>query len=298
MEWPPILDPVVVERFGWDDDRLDAELNGFMTAMLPSIDLTELTKTGIDYPFARPSGSFLLDDTDIQPLTPELHEVIHRLEAGDAATPTPRYPLLAIGANGAPDTLIRKLADLPDPEDRRVLVLAGRLHDFDVAPLPRIAPYGALPATLMSSPGTQVRCSASWVTAAAFTTLTQSEFSYDVGRLDPMLFESLDDEHAHQLTTAYVYVSRWGNLLLDGERIALSAMAAEHRQTRAMSQVQLLDHTARIVLGRMHTRADLIARLVRDPREITREVALALRPMAERFADPAWTPYPGTRIPD
>ncbi|MDQ8046247.1 MAG: hypothetical protein AAGC46_02225 [Solirubrobacteraceae bacterium] len=294
MEWPPILEPVVLERFGWDDARLDRELDVLVGALLPTLDIAALAQTGVDYPFARPTGSFVLDDTDIGPLTPDLHDLLQALEQGVQATPTPRYPLLAIGANGAPDTLIRKLAHLTDPEDRRVYVLAGRLHDFDVAPLPRIAPYGALPATLMSSPGTRVRCSASWVTAAAFTALTQSEMSYDVGRLDPMLFESLGDEHSHQLTTAYVYVSRWGNLLLDGERVALAAMPADHRQTPSLTQTQLLDRTARLTLGRMHTGRDLIERLVRDPLEITREVALALRPLAEHFDDPAWTPYPGT----
>ena len=98
-----------------------------------------------------------------------------------------RLPVLAIGSNAAPEVLERKFAHFPEEEDRAVLALTGRLHDFDVGFAAQPALYGSMPATLFPSPGTAVAATVLWVTPAQLTQLVWSEISYRLGRLrDPL----------------------------------------------------------------------------------------------------------------
>ena len=62
-----------------------------------------------------------------------------------------RVPVLAYGSNAAPAALAHKLALSSDP----VLVVPAWLDDFDVVYSAHISPYGAVPAAIQRSPGTE-----------------------------------------------------------------------------------------------------------------------------------------------
>jgi hypothetical protein len=96
--------------------------------MADSAEAAAILRRALDYPYAAPE---LPADPD-----PDL--------AG-------RTPLLSYGANASPEALARKLASLPRPE---LPVLRAELQGFDVVYSAHVSPYGAVPATLLESPGT------------------------------------------------------------------------------------------------------------------------------------------------
>ena len=81
------------------------------------------------YPFGRADESFYLGCDD------------GALPAG--------APLLAYGANASPERLATKVPGA------RVAALAGTLRDYAVVHSAHVSPYGAVPATLVPSPGSE-----------------------------------------------------------------------------------------------------------------------------------------------
>jgi len=249
MSWPPITEPLLLERLGMDDERFAAFL---LDEVLPSVGVREYTRAayerGAGYPWERPEGSFLLRDGDVLPPTPP-------------ATAVERYPLLATGSNGAPAVLRRKFAHLPDPEDRTCLVLAGHLHDHDVGVAAHPTAYGSMPATPFASAGTAVRVAVLHVTAAQLTQLAWTELTYRLGRLDDVRLVADDDT---TLDSVYLWISRLGTFCPHGEPVALAAVPARDRSAPALSQPQLLDLAARLALGDTATGEDLVRAVFED----------------------------------
>jgi len=107
--------------------------------MADSAETAAILARALDYPYATPEGSYLYRDgaaLEVPPAGPDL--------AG-------RSPLLAYGANAAPEALARKLEPLGAVE---LPVLQFELAGFDVVYSAHVSPYGAVPATLVESPGT------------------------------------------------------------------------------------------------------------------------------------------------
>src|SRR4051794_32981789 len=95
----------------------------------------EALQRALRYPWSRPGGSYVLTDGAVEHLedfTASERDAIVKRFLDDDTTGKARVRVLAIGSNGSPDTLTQKFAHFTDPEDRTVLVLAGRLRDFDV----------------------------------------------------------------------------------------------------------------------------------------------------------------------
>src|SRR5690349_6694372 len=93
----------------------------------------------LTYPYATPDRPYLYRDgeaTELPAAGPDLGG---------------RTPLIAYGANAAPEALGRKLNQLPGVE---MPVTRFELEGFDVAYSAHVSPYGAVPATLVESPGT------------------------------------------------------------------------------------------------------------------------------------------------
>ena len=206
-DWPAFEDPALRERLTLDHDAF----TGLVTAMAGSIGAREFTQAiyerALGYPWARPASSFLLDGedaTDLEPVSAGMSvadDVARLLGAGPR-----RFPLLAFGSNGAPATLALKFAHLA-PEQRRLVVTAGDLHDFDVGAGAAATHYGALPGTIFPSPGTAVRASVLWVTSEQFAALCWTEISYRLGRLDRIRFEP---DVGGAIGTVFGFASRWG----------------------------------------------------------------------------------------
>ena len=137
----------------------------------------ETVETAKRYPFPRPDYSFLFVDGEALPLL-SLGESLEEAEievdgravpAGTLlrrrgiAAPAPlgqRTPVLAYGANAAPERLRRKFA----PIGQAVFpVLNAKLHDFDVVHAAHVSSYGAVPATIERSPGTVCDIAITWL---------------------------------------------------------------------------------------------------------------------------------------
>jgi len=246
---------------------------------------------GLRYPWTRPDRSYLLRDGE----TLLLHDV------GDAeraailerhlAPAAGRVALLAIGSNVAPKNLAVKLAHHEDAEDREVLVLAGDLHDLDVVAAAAVAVYGAMPATLAASPGTNVRAAVMLVTATQLTTLTWGEMTYRLGRLQGARFTVEDAVQGVELDSPLGFVSRWGAFAPDGAAASLAAIRATGRRARGWTQRELVDRAADLVLGPARGGAEALTRSgYRDPGAAVARILPALRPSAQPFAFPGWTP--------
>lgn len=100
-----------------------------------------ILKRALAYPYATPERSYLYRDGEA-----------HELPEGGPDL-TGRTPLLSYGANSAPEALAWKLASLPGQE---LPVLRAELENFDVVYSAHVSPYGAVPATLIESPGPAV----------------------------------------------------------------------------------------------------------------------------------------------
>ncbi len=145
-----------------------------------------------------------------------------------------RTPVLAYGSNAAPQVLSRKLA----LSDQPVLVVPACLAGFDVVYSAHISPYGAVPATLQHSPGTEVQVHVIYMTPAQIGVISATEPNYVPTALEGVECRLEDGEEPHQLSA---YVSRHGNLLLDGAEVALSAVPAQGRDLPELSEAQILE---------------------------------------------------------
>lgn len=298
MAWP-IDDPALIERLTLPHDDFRALMDDFVGMLeLPPWDEAFFGRA-ISYPWARPSGSYALDGERVLPLGPASAATIGGIDGttpnADGATGSAaRFPLLAVGSNGAPSALVRKFAHLPEAE-RRVIVVAGHLHDFDIGPVARMTPYGSLPATPFERSGTAVRASVLWVTVAQLTALTWSEMSYLLGWLSPIAFEPDAPPEATgtpAVTQALVYVSRWGTFTDPaGTPLALDAIAARGRTVPAASQEALLAEVA-AAAGAADPRA-LLQQLVDAPRALMRQLEPWFAERAAPFGSDRWHPYPG-----
>lgn len=183
---------------------------------------SEVVKRALGYPYAIPSHSFV--QAGARTLDLGAVEV-------DLAT---RVPLLAYGSNAAPEVLARKLAAAPDP----VPVVRMVLRDFDVVYSAHVSRYGAVPATLSRSPGTEVAASVAYLTAEQLRLVSATEPNYELARFDRPSCTLEGGEAPDELR---VYVSRHGALSLDGSEIALGAIEAHGRRLPAMSQREVLE---------------------------------------------------------
>jgi hypothetical protein len=248
---------------------------------------TGALERALAYPWERPEGSFRLRAGEVDPLgemgAAERDEAIAEFTAGAG-----RSPLLAIGSNGAPGVLERKLAHFEDEEDRAVLVLTGRLHGFDVGFAAQPALYGALPATLFPSPGTAVSTSLLWVTKAQFTQLAFSELSYRLGRLGAR-FEV--DEGGTAFDEVLVFVSRFGAFCPGGEPAALAAIPALGRIAPALTQEEAMRAAAELLLGPGASAESLVRALHEDLDSLASKLAETVHRRGRPFEAEEWEPF-------
>lgn len=168
-----------------------------------------ILKRALTYPYATPERSYLYREGRATEL-PERFDL-----AG-------RTPLLSYGANAAPEALALKLAALlgePLP------VVRSELHGFDVVYSAHVSPYGAVPATLIESPGTVAPVFVLHPTAEQHALLSATELNYDLVRVGE----------------AHAYRSKHGCLELDGSPVALAAIRSRGRTLPELDQPAVLE---------------------------------------------------------
>lgn len=171
---------------------------------------TEISRRALAYPYATPGRSYLY-----------LDGAAAELPTGEPDLAA-RTPLLSYGANAAPEALARKLASLPGVA---MPVLQAELEDFDVVYSAHVSPYGAVPATLMESPGTVAPVFVVHPTAEQRALLTASELNYDLVEVGGM--EAFRSKH--------------GCLSLDGSPVALAAVRSAGRTLPEMDEPAILE---------------------------------------------------------
>jgi hypothetical protein len=288
---PPIAEPELIERLAMDDEQFRAFIATFIAAVPPRACDEAAFAWACAYPWVRPAGSYLLGaDGDVELLSaleePERERLIERFAAPDGG----RLPLLAIGSNAAPEVLQRKFAHFPDPADRTVLAVHGRLHEFDVGYAAQPALYGALPATIFPSPGTAVATMLLWVTPTQFTQLTWSELSYRLGRLRTRFTVDQAGEHFNEVL---VFVSRWGAFCVDDAPVALAAVPADGRAATALTQREALELAAEVTLGEGASAEQLVRAVFEDLAGLGPALAATLHRAGRPFASERWTPFAG-----
>ena len=183
----------------------------------------------LDYPFGIPSQSYALFDGEA--VEPDRVEV----DLGE------RLALLAYGSNAAPEVLARKTAAAPQP----IPVMRTTLRDFDVVYSAHFSPYGAIPATLARSPGTEVRAFVAYLTGEQLDLVSATEPNYDLGRFDR---PSCTLERGAAPAELHVYLSKHGSLSIDGHEVALAEIEAEGRRFPEMTQPQVQERVRALSL--------------------------------------------------
>lgn len=168
-----------------------------------------ILKRALAYPYATPDRSYLYLDGEAR-------------ELPSGANLSTRTPLLSYGANASPEALARKLAALPGVE---MPVLRAELEDFDVVYSAHVSPYGAVPATLLESPGTVAPVFLLHPTVEQLALLSASEPNYDLV----------------EIAGAAAYRSKHGCLEIDGAPVALAAVRSAGRTLAELGQQAVLE---------------------------------------------------------
>ena len=102
---PPITEEELIERLALDDERFRAYMRAFIAQVPRRTADAAAFAWACAYPWARPAGSYLLADGEVEVLAErderERERTIERYSDRDAG----RVPLLAIGSNAASDSL-------------------------------------------------------------------------------------------------------------------------------------------------------------------------------------------------
>lgn len=169
-----------------------------------------ILERALAYPYATPERSYLYLDGQARELP--------------AAGPdlSGRTPLLAYGANASPDALARKLVSLPGVE---LPVLQAELEGFDVVYSAHVSPYGAVPATLLESPGTTAPVFLLHPTPEQRALLTATEPNYDLV----------------EVNGTGAYLSKHGPLSIDSSPVALAAVRSTGRTLPELDEPVILE---------------------------------------------------------
>lgn len=178
--------------------------------MADSAETAAILARALDYPYATPERSYLYRDGAALELPPEGPDL------------SGRSPLLAYGANAAPQALARKLAPLGEVE---LPVLQSELEGFDVVYSSHVSPYGAVPATLLERPRTVAPVFILHPTVEQLALLSKSEPNYDLG----------------EVAGVAAYRSKHGYLEIDGSPVALAAVRSTGRTLPELDEPAVLE---------------------------------------------------------
>lgn len=241
-------------------------------APLPPDDpgLAKMIALAKSYPGERPEHSYVFAEGSPAELA-EAHSPL----LADAE----RTALLAYGANASPKRLAWKLSHLDGPQE--VPVLRCRLRDFDAGYSAHVSMNGAISGTLRSSPGTVMHAHALLVTAEQLAVISAIEFNYDLLRLEGIELELDGGIERHSVLA---YASKHGAVTVDGEPIAMAAIAAEHRTAPPLHEEEV-QHAVRDQLAPGEDLDSFIARSINDAGERERRTAELRRRAAKLDLD-------------
>ena len=223
----------------------------------------DVVERALGYPYRAPPGPFI--QLGHQTLAPE--EIDLDLEE--------RTPVLAYGSNAAPKVLSRKLA----LSDQPVLVVPARLCEFDVVYSAHISPYGAIPATLQRSSGTEVRVHVIYMTSAQIGVISATEPNYEAELLEDVECRLEDGEELREVSA---YISRHGCLLIDGSEVALTAVPANGRTLAALAEPEAMELVRSMLCPDIDLESFVLANVTDPNLSQSRSARLPRRALAAR----------------
>lgn len=267
---------------------------------------TELVELGLTYPYPRLPDSYLFVDGVAFPYVemtddPLGDSVVKRPDGSQstaaelldtlevpAASRTLGQPVIAYGSNPSAEQLTRKFAANPAFRGRAVIpTVRGSLRDYDVVFAPHLMGYGAMPATIVPSPGTDVEVWINWMDQAEIDRMNSSEGSgglYAFGRLGDIDLNvpgpSVDGPLA--------YIDCFGALEIDGTIFPLSAVDATGRTSEPIDEPEALSRVI-AALGWQASAFDLVATVIRSEEERTARTE-AMSRLARQISHPQFSP--------
>jgi hypothetical protein len=195
------------------------------------------------YPGQIPDYSYLLVRDAVHPLeagsTGGLREALaDSLRRLGVAPLGDRHPVLFYGSNAAPAQLARKYG--ASSADGVVPAVLGVVDGLDAVYSSHVSPYGAVPATLIASPGTSLSVHVGLLHDGQLGVLDQTEPNYRRRRLSGRDYRaSLAPGEALDSYTAYL--SCHGVLLLDGAPRRVAGIRAEGSSLEAATEETILE---------------------------------------------------------
>lgn len=225
---------------------------------------TDVLARAVGYPYLIPRRSFTFDADEgtVDPYPPD-------------ETGTHRTAVLAVGSNASPEQLRRKFP--ATGRWGRVPVVLAELHEHDVVYAARISSYGAIPATLTSSPGTSVELHVTLLDDSQLDRLDETESVPTAYERLPVPAHLVRCVALDSAAEVYSYAATSGPLVVDGSPIALTAATAAHRRFVEKTEAEVLDLVAEHL--RFPGRDELILTAARDPqvrRELNRRLTSRL----------------------
>jgi hypothetical protein len=235
-------------------------MTGAPLAPLPPEDpgLETMVELAKGYPGERPAHSYVFTEG-----TPaELADAHTQLLSDERRT-----ALLAYGANASPRRLAWKLSHLGGAQE--VPVLRCRLDGFDAGYSAHVSMNGAISGTLRASPGTTMHAHALLVTDEQLEVISAIEFNYHIVRLHGV---ELDLDGGIERDAVLAYASKHGAVTVDGEPVAMRAIAADGRTAPECDEVEV-QTAARDLLAPGEDLDAFIGRSITDARERERRTA-------------------------
>jgi hypothetical protein len=263
----------------------------------------QLVALGLSYPYPREPGSYLFVNGAAYPYAGLSHQslmdatvraggmalsaraLLDRLGLGGQADQV-RTPVIAYGSNANVDALTRKFVTSGFPGQAVIPVIKGTLRNFDVTWSPELAFNGAMPATVVPSPGTSVSI---WVTWLDRAELEQMNATEGVGTEYSYGFLSGARLNLPGPTVARpgIYVDCSGALRVHGRVLAVSGVPASQRRFRAVDSSGALSQAA-AVLGWRGPVFDLLLDNVRSP-ALRASRSSSLKALGTQLPEPGYT---------
>lgn len=194
----------------------------------------------LSYPYGRPSGSYVVDTAT--------RRVCPSRDAAAAELADGRRLVLAVGSNAAPSQLFRKFADFSG--DRMIPVVSADVADIDVVFAARVSTYGAIPATVASSPGTTAHVKLTLLSPGQFDRMNETESLGDAYEVVELAADSIrvGGQSLHVVIPSAgpvaCYRSIAGPMEVNGAPFALEAVSATARRWAALTEARMLDRLA------------------------------------------------------
>ena len=203
---------------------------------LPEKTLEDEISFALSYPFPRPEGSFVFRYSEKgEGVTEAIPDWSTYLQDEKDATGIRRIAVLAIGSNASPLQLQRKYGDMG--ESGSVVVVPGRLPDYDVVYCPLIARYGSIPATLYYQRGVEVDIHVTYLTMGQLEIMLTTEGGYHICKCNNLNMKLLGDQI---LSKAFVFLAKNGELRnSSGHPIPLAEVPGSGRVGLPMTQSEV-----------------------------------------------------------